>query len=489
MPIQFPQNPSTGQTYTSGPYSWQYDGERWRTFGGGATGATGPTGPGTNLAVEAFTKLTNSTGVVTHNYNIGRTWVHESILGNFTANFTNVPTTDNFVILYSLVLVQGATAYLPTAVQINSVGQIIKWNSSIVPTGTANSVEVVNFNLFRISSAWTVIASLTSFSSSTVTTSTSTSTSTTTAAPTSTSTSTSTTTAGPQSFTVSYDVIAGGGSGGLGGYPLSTSRIGAGGGAGGFLSGSATKVTGTAYNISIGGGGAYSTSSTGTDNSGTNSYFDSHTATGGGYGGRMTAGAGSGGSGGGGSEGVAGSGVGGQGYAGRRWPESGYNSSVAAGGGGGAGGQPPSEYPTSPWNASSGAPACIDGGPGRTSTITGGTYGGGGAGGYYNGTIRRPGGSGGGGNGGVGASSSPYRTGEPGGTNTGGGGGGGSYGSASPSPAWAYGGNGGSGVIFLKIPDSYQASFSVGLNTSGGSASGGFRVYTISSGIGTVTFN
>lgn len=45
MPLSFPLNPTPGQTYTSGPYSWQFDGERWRAFSGGATGATGPAGP------------------------------------------------------------------------------------------------------------------------------------------------------------------------------------------------------------------------------------------------------------------------------------------------------------------------------------------------------------------------------------------------------------------------------------------------------------
>jgi hypothetical protein len=51
-----------------------------------------------------------------------------------------------------------------------------------------------------------------------------------------------------------------------------------------------------------------------------------------------------------------------------------------------------------------------------------------------------------------------------------------------------YGGSGGSGVIFLKIPDGYTASFSAGLSVGGGGASGGFRVYGIYGGTGTVTF-
>jgi hypothetical protein len=55
--------------------------------------------------------------------------------------------------------------------------------------------------------------------------------------------------------------------------------------------------------------------------------------------------------------------------------------------------------------------------------------------------------------------------------NTGGGGGGGGNAGA--------GGNGGSGVVIIKIPDTYTAAFSSGVTFTGGSASGGFRVYTV----------
>jgi hypothetical protein len=40
-------------------------------------------------------------------------------------------------------------------------------------------------------------------------------------------------------------------------------------------------------------------------------------------------------------------------------------------------------------------------------------------------------------------------------------------------------GAGGSGVVIIKIPDTYTAAFSSGVTFSGGSASGGYRVYTV----------
>lgn len=167
--IPGPPGGATGATGATGPAG---------ATGAGTTGATGPIGPtgnvgppgatgasgaGVSLAIEPFTKLSNSTGTVAHNYTIGGIWVHETITSDFTAHFTNVPTTDNFVVSFSLILIQGATAYMPTAVQINGGGYGIKWASATVPTGTANRVEIVNFNFLRISSTWTVIGSLSSY--------------------------------------------------------------------------------------------------------------------------------------------------------------------------------------------------------------------------------------------------------------------------------------------------------------------------------------
>jgi hypothetical protein len=71
--------------------------------------------------------------------------------------------------------------------------------------------------------------------------------------------------------------------------------------------------------------------------------------------------------------------------------------------------------------------------------------------------------------------------------NTGGGGGGSGWNGS----IGAAGGAGGSGVIIIKIPDALIATFSGGVTSSGGSPSGGFRVYTVTAAgpTDTVTFN
>jgi hypothetical protein len=109
------------------------------------------------------------------------------------------------------------------------------------------------------------------------------------------------------------------------------------------------------------------------------------------------------------------------------------------------------------------------------SSITGSsvTRGGGGGGGRNGGS----GGAGGSGGGGAGAGSGTATAGS---ANTGGGGGGG-----------ATGNSGGSGVVIIKVPSVYVATFSGGV-TQSSTTSGGFKIYTVtatSTTSETVTFS
>ncbi len=129
----------------------------------GSAGATGATGITPSLQTETFTVLTASTGVVAHNYQTGGLWTHTGISANFTANFTNVPTTDNRTHNFSLILYQGATAYYPNAVQIDGSAQTILWVDGNTPTPTANKTELATFALVRVSGAWRVLGSYSTF--------------------------------------------------------------------------------------------------------------------------------------------------------------------------------------------------------------------------------------------------------------------------------------------------------------------------------------
>ena len=221
------------------------------------------------------------------------------------------------------------------------------------------------------------------------------------------------------SGSMEYMIVAGG-AGGAGGH-------GGGGGGGGLLENNAFTPSVASYSVSIGAGGAAKTSD-GNGSAGTDSTFNSQTASGGGYGGGYGNSGGNGGSGGG-SGGAtggisAGAGTSGQGNDGGRGA-SGANS--AGGGGGGKGGIGSVGDNSSPYGIGGNGGAGYDwkslgtnyaggGGGGSDSSRAGGTGGGGqGAGSQGNavvGTANRGHGGGGGGA----AGSHPFRSGAAGGS-------------------------------------------------------------------------
>jgi hypothetical protein len=82
---------------------------------------------------------------------------------NFTINLTNLPTVANKSYSVVFTLVQGATPYYISALQIAGVAQTIKWSGGSAPTATANRVELETFTLMYTGSAWTVLGQLTTF--------------------------------------------------------------------------------------------------------------------------------------------------------------------------------------------------------------------------------------------------------------------------------------------------------------------------------------
>jgi hypothetical protein len=111
---------------------------------------------------EIITTKTAPTGTVVYDYSTenGR-YYHTGAVANWTANFTNVPTTNNRSIVFNLAIVQGATGYLPTQLQIDGTVQPINWLDNAVPTaGTVNKVDIVTFILIRTNNTWLVVGSV-----------------------------------------------------------------------------------------------------------------------------------------------------------------------------------------------------------------------------------------------------------------------------------------------------------------------------------------
>lgn len=250
-------------------------------------------------------------------------------------------------------------------------------------------------------------------------------------------------------------VVAAGGGGGAGSGSGTGLGGGGGGGAGGYLDGSIFLPLQKPLSVIVGGGGGGSINSNG--GNGSNSIIHNVILVGGGGGGFSIVGN-DGGSGGGSRISQYSLGTPNQGNNG------GFGNGGSIGGGGGGAGSVGVSSPNRP-----------DGGVGRVSSITGQSVGrAGGGGGFRYGSTERSVAVDGGGSGG--ATTGGSSVGLAATANTGGGGGGG----YSNNSSLGSGGAGGSGVIILRIPASYTATFSAGVTrTENTTTAPGYKIITI----------
>lgn len=102
--------------------------------------------------------------LVTYDFNTGSIWYHSTATSNYTADFVNLPTTDNRAITATIIISQGATGYSPNALRISGVTQSIKWSSGTYSVST-NKVDIVGFTFLRTSGTWSqVFGQISSFS-------------------------------------------------------------------------------------------------------------------------------------------------------------------------------------------------------------------------------------------------------------------------------------------------------------------------------------
>lgn len=114
-------------------------------------------------SAEIFSTINGATGTVVHDFSAGAIWYHTAPAANFTANFTNVPTTASRAISVALVLNQGVSARLPTAIQINGASTTLRWQGGAQPTPNASQIDVVSFTLLRVGNTWIALGSLTTY--------------------------------------------------------------------------------------------------------------------------------------------------------------------------------------------------------------------------------------------------------------------------------------------------------------------------------------
>ena len=101
---------------------------------------------------------------VVYDFNTGAIWYHGTASTNYTANFTNLPTTNNRALTATIMINQGPTGYSPTIVRIDGVTQSVKWSGGTYSVST-NKVDVVGFTFIRTGSVWAqVFGQISSFS-------------------------------------------------------------------------------------------------------------------------------------------------------------------------------------------------------------------------------------------------------------------------------------------------------------------------------------
>ena len=114
--------------------------------------------------LEVYRSIATAGGTVVHDCTTASIFVHSGPVSNWTANFTNVSMDTNVVISVALLVTQGATAYIPSLVQVNGAGFTINWQGGVTPTGNANKKDLVNFTFVSLGFGnYTILGSLSSY--------------------------------------------------------------------------------------------------------------------------------------------------------------------------------------------------------------------------------------------------------------------------------------------------------------------------------------
>lgn len=117
-----------------------------------------------SVTETTITSVNATASLVNYDFSTGSIWYHATASTNYSANFTNLPTTNNQAITTTIIISQGATGYSPTSVRINGVTQSIKWGGGTYSVST-NKVDVIGFTFIRTGATWSqVLGQINSFS-------------------------------------------------------------------------------------------------------------------------------------------------------------------------------------------------------------------------------------------------------------------------------------------------------------------------------------
>lgn len=99
--------------------------------------------------LSRFKTFNNSTGTVVCNYDDGRMFLHTAPLSNWTTNIVNLRLEPDYSIEVYLMIMQGATPYIPTSIQFDGVEQTIYWETGAI-AGSANKVDKIELEIYLL---------------------------------------------------------------------------------------------------------------------------------------------------------------------------------------------------------------------------------------------------------------------------------------------------------------------------------------------------
>ena len=163
------ENYGDNRILTSGVNATTSYAESNLTFDGGTLTVTGTSSLSGHTIFQQTSEVVNTTpnataSSVVYDFTSGSIWYHSTASTNYSANFINIPTTNNRAVTATIIISQGLTGYSPTAVRIDGITQSIKWANGTYSVST-NKVDIGGFTFIRSGSSWAqVFGQISSFS-------------------------------------------------------------------------------------------------------------------------------------------------------------------------------------------------------------------------------------------------------------------------------------------------------------------------------------
>ena len=121
---------------------------------------------GTSTFNEITEVLTTVTGYGTSQsraFTDGTIFLLQGLSGNYTFNWTGVPTTTSRTLALTHIIDQGGTPYIPSTLQINGGGVTINWAGNTTPSGSASRRNIISFFITNAAGTFVVSAVLGSY--------------------------------------------------------------------------------------------------------------------------------------------------------------------------------------------------------------------------------------------------------------------------------------------------------------------------------------